>query len=110
MASFFSSDLVTELSQGRQEVHNQFVDLRGRYFSRKHKNDRSKEYATHGYGRRLGTLVRAIDQVFNILPPEREDLPDRDEVVDATIAIQSFVLNAFGCLDKFASFGFTKRM
>ena len=57
---------------------------------------------THGYGRRLGTLVRAIDQVFNILPPEREDIPERDEVVDATIAIQSFVLNAFGCLDNLA--------
>ncbi len=53
-------------------------------------------------GRRLGTLVRAIEQVYEILPPEREDIPERGEVVDATIAIQSFVLNTFGCLDNLA--------
>jgi len=40
--------------------------------------------------------------VYEILPPEREDIPERDEVVDATIAIQSFVLNTFGCLDNLA--------
>ena len=40
--------------------------------------------------------------MYEILPPQREDIPERDEVVDATIAIQSFVLNTFGCLDNLA--------
>jgi hypothetical protein len=56
----------------------------------------------HGFCRRLGTLIRAIDQVYEILPPERDDIPERDEVVDATISIQSFVFNTFGCLDNLA--------
>ena len=56
----------------------------------------------HGFCRRLGILARAIDLVFEGLPPEREDIPDRNEVVDATIAIQSFVSNTFGCLDNLA--------
>jgi hypothetical protein len=33
---------------------------------------------------------------------ELDAIPSRDMVVDATIAIQAFVLNAFGCLDNLA--------
>jgi len=66
------------------------------------KSDRGKEFALHGFMRRMGTIVRAVDQVFTLLPPEREDIPEREEVQDAIIAIQSFVLNIFGCLDNLA--------
>ena len=41
------------------------------------------------WSRRLGTLVRAVDNVFELLPPESEEIPERDVVVDATISIQS---------------------
>ncbi len=102
MAPYFSAEQVAELHRGREKVHEQFAELRQSYIIRKYKSDRAHEYATHGFGRRLGTLVRAIDQVYEILPPEREDIPERDEVVDATIAIHSFVLNTFGCLDNLA--------
>jgi hypothetical protein len=102
MAAYFSAEDVATLNRGCEEVHRQFADLRARYISRKYKSDRGCEYAMHGFCRRLGTLVRAIDQVFEGLPPEREDVPERDEVVDATIAIQSFVFNTFGCLENLA--------
>jgi hypothetical protein len=102
MASYFSAENLAKLHQGRDDVHRRFAELRERYLSRKYKRERAREYAIHGFGRRLGTLVRAVDQVYGILPPERDDIPHRDEVVDATIAIQSFVLNTFGCLDNLA--------
>src|SRR5260221_7138897 len=102
MVRYFSAENLATLHHGREEVHAQFADLLYRYISRKFKNDRAGEYATHGFCRRLGILVRAIDQVYEALPPEREDIPERDEVLDATIAIQSFVFNTFGCLDNLA--------
>jgi hypothetical protein len=102
MAAYFSAEVVADLNRDRERVHNQFVDLRQRYISRKFRSDRAREYAAQGFCRRLGTLVRAIDQVYEALPPEREDIPERDEVVDATIAIQSFVFNTFGCIDNLA--------
>ena len=102
MAAYFSAEHIAKLRQAHQEVHEKFAELRQRYIIRNYKSERAREFATHGFGRRLGTLVRAIDQVYEILPPEREDIPERDEVVDATIAIQSFVLNTFGCLDNLA--------
>jgi hypothetical protein len=102
MAGYFSEEHLVKLEQGRLEVHTQFADLRGRFLSRTYNSDRAQEYARHGFSRRLGTLARAIDLVFETLPPEREDIPERDEVISATIAIQSFVLNTFGCLDNLA--------
>ena len=89
-------------SIGHGEAHEKFADLRNRYCIRNYGHARAKEYASHGFGRRLGTLVRCIDNVFELLPPDREDIPSRDEVVDATVNIQAFVLNIFGCLDNLA--------
>src|SRR5436309_1500016 len=102
MAGYFSEEAVDKLHLGRLRVKEQFLILWGRYLSRKYKSERAREYASHGFCRRLGTLVHIIDRVYGILPPEREDIPERDEVMDATIAIQSFVLNTFGCLDNLA--------
>jgi hypothetical protein len=102
MVGYFSEDALQKLTVGRAEVHQQFAQLTEKYFTRQYKTERGREFAFHGFVRRLGTLVRAVEQVFEILPPEREDIPERNEVVDATIAIQSFVLNTFGCLDNLA--------
>ena len=99
MAADFSPENLATLNNGRERVHRQLVSLREAYFLRKYRSDRAREYATHGFCRRLGILVRAIDLVFEGLPPEREDIPDRNDVVDATIAIQSFVSDTFVCLD-----------
>ncbi|MDH2356561.1 hypothetical protein QCM80_38965 [Bradyrhizobium sp. SSUT112] len=84
------------------DVHKKFSELRDKFYSRQYKTDRGREYATQGFGRRVDMLVRAIDRVFAILPPEREDIPKKDEVAEAQMAIQAFVMNAFGSLDNLA--------
>ena len=52
--------------------------------------------------RRLKVLARCIINVFDKIPPERTELPSRDELSDATISIQSFVFNVFGAVDNLA--------
>ena len=47
-------------------------------------------------------LARCITNVFDEIPPERTELPSRDELTDATINIQSFVFNVFGAIDNLA--------
>jgi hypothetical protein len=102
MPPYFSETQIQKFHEARLSLPSQYLKLQFHLQSRTYKSERAKEYASHGLGRRLGTLIRAIDRVFTILPPEREDIPERDEVIDATIAIQSFVLNVFGCLDNLA--------
>ena len=102
MTRYFSKENIEQLYAGREEMRRQFEDLRGEFVMRNYKSERGREFAVHGFSRRLSTMVRAIDLVFDLLPPELEEIPERDIVNDATIAIQSFVLNAFGCLDNLA--------
>src|SRR5205809_363802 len=99
MMGYFSDEMVHKLQLGRLQIREQFIDLNGRYHSRTYRSERGREYAIHGFCRRLGILMRAVDRVYEVLPPEQEDIPEREDVVDATIAIQSFVLNEFGCFD-----------
>jgi hypothetical protein len=69
---FFAQDQLEELNHGHREIHGKLADLREKYLFRN---------ATHGFGRRLGTLVRCIDRVFEILTPDREEIPSRDAVI-----------------------------
>ena len=102
MANYFTAERIAELNAGHEEVHRQFRELQGRFFLRTYKSERGAEYAKHGFCRRLETLVRTIDQVYELLPPEQDEIPAREDVVDAAIAIQAFTMNAFGCLENIA--------
>ena len=102
MASYFSEAQVASLYEGEEAANRAFADLRECYLIRGYKDAHAGEHALHGFSRRLGTLIRAINLVFEWLPPELDAIPERDTVVDATIVIQSFVLNTFGCLDNLA--------
>lgn len=102
MTAYFSNKQIAELNDGILKANRAFSDLRQQYQIQVYKSERASEHALHGFSRRLGTLIRAIDLVFELLPPELAAIPERDTVVDATIAIQSFVLNTFGCLDNLA--------
>jgi hypothetical protein len=82
MARHFSAERVQELLVGKEQVHSHFHELRDKMFLRTYKTDRGAEYAKHGFCRRLETLVRSIDRVYDLLPPDQEAIPESDVVVD----------------------------
>jgi hypothetical protein len=49
---YFTPEKRAELNRGHGEVHENFADLRERYFIRNYGNDRAKEHAVHGFARR----------------------------------------------------------
>lgn len=102
MDRYFNDKTIEQLRAGQDEVHQQFIDLREKFITRNYRTDRGREFAFHGFSRRLGSMARAVDLVYEKLPPELDEIPQRDTVVDATLAIQAFVMNAFGCLDNLA--------
>ncbi|WP_027515680.1 hypothetical protein [Bradyrhizobium sp. WSM1417] len=102
MPSYVSAERVTELLASQAEVHRHFNELREKMCLRTYKTERGGEYAQQGFCRRLETLVRSINRVYERLPPDQEKIPEREVVVDAAIAIQAFTMNAFGCLDNIA--------
>ncbi|MEY9103761.1 hypothetical protein ABIA24_006734 [Sinorhizobium fredii] len=102
MAGYFSKEAIDELYAGQKDMRQRFASLREQFLTRTFKSERGREFAYHGFSRRLGTMARAVDLIFEKLPPELEQIPAKDTVLEATIAIQSFVMNAFGCLDNLA--------
>jgi hypothetical protein len=66
------------------------------------KKENTWEYANHGFMRRVGTLRRCIENVFNLIPPATEERPDRNVLHDAQINVQSFFANVYGSLDNLA--------
>jgi hypothetical protein len=102
MADVFSQDQIAALYEGYRPLREKYQSLLESYVARKYKNPKAEEYATHGLSRRLGCLIRCVDRVFEVLPPERGDIPSRDEVMDATVNIQAFMFNVFGCLENLA--------
>jgi hypothetical protein len=102
MPGFFSKQDIEELNKAKDDLHGKFNALKDTLIARKFKSDRGRAYAFEGLVRRLDTMIRAIDYVFSALPPEKEDIPDTDDTVAATILIQSFIINVQGCLDNLA--------
>jgi hypothetical protein len=47
-------------------------------------------------------MHHCVERVFEILPPEQEEKPPDAILYDATVFIQSFVMNSFGALDNLA--------
>jgi len=60
------------------------------------------EYANQGFMRRVGTLRRCIENVFTLIPPETEEIPNRQVLHDAQINVQAFFANVYGSLDNLA--------
>jgi hypothetical protein len=99
---YFADVALKEMDTGYQALRGKLNGLVETYHLRQFKNARAKEFASHGFARRLKVIARCIDNVFQEIPPDRADLPSRDELTDATINIQSFVFNVFGAIDNLA--------
>lgn len=66
------------------------------------RTERGKEMAYQGFLRRANLLHRCASQVFLLLPPDLEGIPDRDTISDATLYLQAFYMNLFGACDNLA--------
>ena len=98
----FSQEDLEKLQEGYLAVSAKYQRLMLAYVTRNYENPQAQEYARQGFSRRLKTLVRCIDKVFEILPPDRIDLPTNEELSDAAISIQAFAVNVFGSTDNLA--------
>jgi hypothetical protein len=93
-------------TEGLQKLKDELCTVPGKHFGlmqaflgRNFANGDAREYAQHGFMRRLKTMARSIANTFELLPPELREPPARDLLHDAEIQIQAFVFNAFAATD-----------
>jgi hypothetical protein len=99
---YFNEDHLQRLQDGFTAVPGKAQELVMLFLDRKYVSGLAKEYAHHGVARRIGTLSRCIEQIYSLLPPDRDEVPHQEARMDATIFMQAFVFNAYGVLDNLA--------
>ncbi|MER9456567.1 hypothetical protein [Mesorhizobium sp. M0478] len=89
-----------------EEAYEQWVPrqekLMTAYMVQAYRSEKASEYARHGLSRRLQSLRHGIDRAFEAIPPEAEEPPSRDQLMDATAFIHSFLVSVYGGLDNIA--------
>lgn len=97
----FTPQQVQEILEEYAKIKNQYENLLLDYL-RLDISAEAREYADHGFGRRLKTLSRCIHRIFAICPPHRTTKPDEDELADISIHLQAFMFNLYGIFDNLA--------
>jgi hypothetical protein len=99
---FFSKQALNEMSEAQRAIRGKYESMLMKHVMLPLKDATAKEYATQGFPRRLGVMAHCIHNVFTTLPPEKEEVPSKTQLYDATVNIQAFLVNAFGCIDNLA--------
>lgn len=99
---YFSEHNVKELEKAQTEALQKYEPLLRTLLQRTFSNPIAKEFATHGFGRRLKTLYSCMENIYEICPPRinRKLFPKERE--DLQINLQAFILNVYGALDNLA--------
>lgn len=99
---YFTEEALQDLKREYESVPRKHAALMQAYLLREYREERAKEFAQHGFLRRVKSMARSITKVFTLLPPERTDVPSSDERHDAEINIQAFLFNTFAATDNLA--------
>jgi hypothetical protein len=99
---YFTEKALQDLKREYETIQPKHAALMEAYLGRDYKDERAKEFAQHGFLRRIKSMARSIANVFTLLAPERTSIPSSEERHDAEINIQAFLFNTFAATDNLA--------
>jgi hypothetical protein len=102
LKSYLNKKQIAEIREKFSSIDGMADQLVLRYVSYPFKTPQAREYAQHGFARRVGTLRRCIKNVFKIVPPGAVKVPVKTKLNDAQINLQAFIANAYGSIDNLA--------
>lgn len=100
--AFLTPDQITETEEKLGTLFPTYNKMLLKVPVTRFQQQKAAEYFQHGFVRRMGTLLRCLDNVFALIPMDTEHVPDKDVLSDAQINIQSFFANVYGCVDNLA--------
>jgi hypothetical protein len=102
MPRYYNKKHLKEIREKYQGIAPKTDDLVIKFTQYPFLDVKAREYAHHGFARRIQTLERCISNLFKIIPPGTVKVPNRDRLHDAQIQIQSLLANTYGCVDNLA--------
>lgn len=104
-AMTFSNEQVDELRDGSRTVLEDLQGLIEMVIVEGQPMEYSspvREHLLQGAGRRLRTVQRSIDHIFNLFPPDQKRPLNLDVLSDVQIYLHAFVTNLYGLYDNWA--------
>ena len=100
----YTSEQSQDLCRNCETVANdlQTLMLDGLVSIRALSHDKVRQHMTHGVGRRLGAMRRALGKIFLLFPPSQTQPLGRETLEDVQIYLQAFVINLYGVFDNWA--------
>jgi hypothetical protein len=102
MARYYSDEEIKILEDERTHLRQRLMQLQKCFMGHQLRNRQADDFAKYGFGRRLLTIVRCIENTFAAIPPEFDGVPTLYDTQDVMIQVQAFIFNVFGCLDNLA--------
>lgn len=99
---YYGKKHLQKIREQRQQIQRKTGDLLMRFVGFRFTNVKATEYARHGFARRIQTLNRCTQNLFKVVPAGTVKLPEKHRLHDATINMQAFFANAYGCVDNLA--------
>lgn len=99
---FFAQQSIADMTADFNAMSRRKNEVLDAFLSRVYAVPRAKEFAEHGVSRRLMIMEHCIEKVFGAIPPQRDQVPSKQELSDAVVNIQAFIFNTFACLDNLA--------
>ncbi len=100
----YNQEEVNQIKQDYFKIYSKHCNLilKSNYINENLKNNDAKECILHGVARRMATIYKCIENIFNLLPIDECSLYKEDKIADATINLHAFYINIAGLLDNFA--------
>lgn len=102
MKRYYDRKALADMREKLPTVARKTDDLMLKYVSHRFSDAKAKEYAHHGFARRIQTVARCITNVYRLVPPGTVKIPSKTRLYDAQINIQSAIGNTYGCIDNLA--------
>ncbi len=84
------------------DIAGEYTSLRDSVMNFKFSKSESNEHALHGLMRRLKTVQRCVERIYQICPADRTSKLSYEESTDLQIHLQAYIFNVYGCLDNIA--------
>lgn len=98
----YSEENLDQLHNDYGRIHERYIDLSLAYLKKDFKVPKAREFAEHGFCRRVTLMTHCIRMIFEQIPPSTTCPLNLEKAFDATIYFQVFRFNVFGCLDNLA--------
>jgi hypothetical protein len=79
MARYYSDENIKRLEDERGTLRQRCLQVQVSLIQHQFRNEQAGDFAKYGFGRRLFTVVRCIENTFSSISPEYDEVPTLDQ-------------------------------